>query len=175
VDASCPYLGGPVAGDGAEAIPILEECVEEMESRYRLLKKRGKDHIQQLVGADSRRRWIVVFDEFADMMSDKTTKKVLEPLLQRLGAKARAAGIHLILGTQRPEASVVTPLLRANLPGRIGFKVASEKESKLFLDEPDAAYLFGKGDLVWKRGGGLIRLQSPCVPKEEFDRYLKVI
>lgn len=119
-------------------------------------------------------RWVVVFDEFADLMTDKATKKQLEPLLKRLGAKARAAGIHLILGTQRPEASVVTPLLRSNLPGRIGLQVASEKESKLFLDEPDAAYLFGRGDLVWKRGGGLTRLQSPFVPKAEFDKYLRV-
>jgi len=175
VDARCPYLGGPVVYDGEEAIPVLEECVEEMERRYKLLQQRGKDHVRQLSGVDAVPRWVVVFDEFADLMTDKATKKQLEPLLKRLGAKARAAGIHLILGTQRPEASVVTPLLRSNLPGRIGLQVASEKESKLFLDEPDAAYLFGKGDLVWKRGGGLTRLQSPFVPKSEFDKYLRVV
>jgi S-DNA-T family DNA segregation ATPase FtsK/SpoIIIE len=174
VDPRCPYLGGPVVYDGEEAIPVLEECVEEMERRYRLLQQRGKDHVRQLTGADAVPRWVVVFDEFADLMTDRLTKKQLEPQLKRLGAKARAAGIHLILGTQRPEASVVTPLLRSNLPGRIGLQVASEKESKLFLDEPDAAYLFGKGDLVWKRGGGLTRLQSPFVPKSEFDKYLRV-
>ncbi len=174
VGAKCPYLGGPVVYDGEEAIPILQECVNEMERRYQLLQQRGKDHVRSLLGADAVPRWVIVFDEFADLMTDKATKKELEPLLKRLGAKARAAGIHLVLGTQRPEASVVTPLLRSNLPGRIGLQVASEKESKLFLDEPDAAYLFGKGDLIWKRGGGLIRLQSPFVPKEEFDRYLRV-
>ncbi|MDB5306093.1 MAG: Cell division protein FtsK [Gemmataceae bacterium] len=174
VDPKCPYLGGPVVYDGEEAIPVLEECVEEMERRYQLLQKRGKDHVRQLIGADAVPRWVIVFDEFADLMTDKATKKLLEPLLKRLGAKARAAGIHLVLGTQRPEASVVTPLLRSNLPGRIGLQVASEKESKLFLDEPDAAYLFGKGDLVWKRGGGLTRLQSPFVPKPDFDKYMRV-
>ncbi|MGL6097740.1 MAG: FtsK/SpoIIIE domain-containing protein, partial [Fimbriiglobus sp.] len=174
VDPGCPYLGGPVVYDGEEAIPVLEECVAEMERRYQLLQQRGTDHVRHLAGADAVPRWVVVFDEFADLMTDKGTKKVLEPLLKRLGAKARAAGIHLVLGTQRPEASVVTPLLRSNLPGRIGLQVASEKESKLFLDEPDAAYLFGKGDLVWKRGGGLVRLQSPFVPKAEFDRLLRV-
>ncbi|WP_439625031.1 FtsK/SpoIIIE domain-containing protein [Gemmata sp.] len=173
VDGRCPYLSGPVVYDGEEAIPVLEECVEEMERRYKLLQKRGADHVRQLTGADAVPRWVVVFDEFADLMVDRATKNVLEPLLKRLGAKARAAGIHLVLGTQRPEASVVTPLLRSNLPGRIGLQVASEKESKLFLDEPDAAYLFGKGDLVWKRGGGLVRLQSPFVPKAEFDAYLR--
>jgi S-DNA-T family DNA segregation ATPase FtsK/SpoIIIE len=174
LNARCPYLGGPVVYDGEEAIPVLEKCVEEMERRYKLLQTRGKDHVRDLTGADAVPRWVVVFDEFADLMTDKATKRQLEPLLKRLGAKARAAGIHLILGTQRPEASVVTPLLRSNLPGRIGLQVASEKESKLFLDEPDAAYLFGKGDLVWRRGGGLTRLQSPFVPKPEFDKYLRV-
>jgi DNA segregation ATPase FtsK/SpoIIIE, S-DNA-T family len=68
---------------------------------------------------------------------------------------------------------LLSPLLRANLPGRIGLQMASERESKLFLDEPDAAYLFGKGALVWRRGD-LVRLQSPFVPKAEFDTYLRV-
>jgi len=170
----CPYLGGPVVYDAEETLPVLAECVEEMERRYKLLQQRGVDHVRKLTGADAVARWIVVMDEFADLMTDKSTKKELEPLLKRLGSKARAAGIHLILGTQRPDASVVTPVLRANLPGKIGLQVGSERESKLFLDEPDAAYLFGKGDLVWKRGGGLIRLQSPFVPKEEFERFLRI-
>lgn len=173
VPDACPYLGGPVVYDGEEALPVLEGCVEEMERRYKLLQQRGVDHVRKLTGADAVPRWVVAMDEFADLMTDKAMKKELEPLLKRLGAKARAAGIHLILGTQRPDASVVTPVLRANLPGKIGLMVGSERESKLFLDEPDAAYLFGKGDLVWKRGGGLVRLQSPFVPPAEFLRYLR--
>ncbi len=174
VPANCPYLGGPVVYDGEEALPVLEECTEEMERRYKLLQEWGVDHIRHLTGADAVPRWVVVMDEFADLMTDKSTKKQLEPLLKRLGAKARAAGIHLVLGTQRPDATVVTPVLRSNLPGKIGLQVGSERESKLFLDEPDAAYLFGKGDLVWKRGGGLVRLQSPFVPKAEFEKLLRV-
>ncbi len=173
VPDDCPYLGGPVVYDGEEALPVLEGCVQEMERRYKLLQQRGVDHVRKLTGADAVPRWVVAMDEFADLMTDKSTKKELEPLLKRLGAKARAAGIHLILGTQRPDASVVTPVLRANLPGKIGLMVGSERESKLFLDEPDAAYLFGKGDLVWKRGGGLVRLQSPFVPQAEFLRLLR--
>jgi len=173
VSLDCPFLGGPVVYDGNDAIPVLEECFDEMERRYELMQKRGTDHIRHLTGTDAVPRWVVVFDEFADLMVDKPTRKVLEPLLKRLGAKARASGIHLVLGTQRPEATVVTPLLRSNLPGRIGLQVATERESKLFLDEPDAAYLFGKGDLVWKRGGGLTRLQSPFVAKPEFDQILR--
>ena len=174
VPDNCPYLGGPVVYDGEEALPVLEECSDEMERRYKLLQQRRVDHVRHLTGVDAVPRWVVVMDEFADLMTDKGTKKLLEPLLKRLGAKARAAGIHLVLGTQRPDASVVTPVLRSNLPGKIGLQVGSERESKLFLDGPDAAYLFGKGDLVWKRGGGLVRLQSPFVPKDEFNRLLRV-
>src|SRR4029450_9018230 len=112
--------------------------------------------------------------EFADLMADKAAKKELEATLKRLGAKARAAGIYLVLSTQRPEAPVVTSLLRSNLPGRISLHVISEKDSKLILsDQPDAAYLLGKGDLFWWHGGGRIRLQSPFVSKPELEKLLR--
>src|SRR5262249_58057506 len=137
---------------------------------YARLHQLGKEHVGELSPQDSVPRWVVVFDEFADLMlGDKATKKELEALLKRLGAKARAAGIHLILGTQRPEASVVTPLLRANLPSRIGLQVPTERDSKIILDEPDAAHLLDKGDLFWRRGGSLVRLQSPFVTKTELE------
>ncbi len=115
----------------------------------------------------------MVFDEFADLMAERGSKKELEALLTRLGAKARAAGIHLVLRTQRPEARVVTPLLRSNLPGRISLRVIGEKDSNLILEQPDAAYLLGRGDLFWRKGGGLIRLQSPLVSKADLERALR--
>jgi energy-coupling factor transporter ATP-binding protein EcfA2 len=169
-----PYLRRPVVFDAAEALPIVEECCQEMDRRYVQLQDRGKEHIGELTGKDSLPRWVLVFDEFADLMTDKASKKQLESYLTRLGAKARAAGIHLVLGTQRPEASVVTPLLRSNLPGRIGLQVPTERDSKIILDEPDAAHLLDKGDLFWRRGGALVRLQSPFVRKEELDAYLRI-
>jgi DNA segregation ATPase FtsK/SpoIIIE, S-DNA-T family len=169
-----PYLHKPVVYNAEDAILLLQDCFEEMENRYELLQKVGCSDLRELKGPNSRPRWVVIFDEFADLMANKSTKSELEALLSRLGAKARAAGIHLVLGTQRPEASVVTPLLRSNLPGRIGLQVASQRDSKLFLDEPDAAFLLGKGDLVMKLGGGLIRLQSPYVPKADFDQLLRI-
>ncbi|HVK08563.1 MAG TPA: FtsK/SpoIIIE domain-containing protein [Gemmataceae bacterium] len=170
---SSPYLRNPVVFEAAEAIPLLEECCREMDRRYVLLQQRGKTHAAELTGPDSVPWWVVVFDEFADLMADKGTRKELEARLKRLGAKARAAGIHLILGTQRPEASVVTPLLRNSLC-QIALRVSSDRESKLILDQPDAAALLGKGDLLWRYGGGLVRLQSPLVGKAALDGYLKL-
>jgi energy-coupling factor transporter ATP-binding protein EcfA2 len=171
---SSPYLPRPVVHEATEAIPVIEECYNEMERRYGLLRKRGKDHVAELTEADAVPRWVVVFDEFADLMADRGQKREMEALLSRLGAKARASGIHLVLATQRPEASVVTPLLRSNLPGRISLRVISEKDSKLILPEqPDAAHLLGRGDLLWWHGGGLIRLQSPFVTKLELETILR--
>jgi S-DNA-T family DNA segregation ATPase FtsK/SpoIIIE len=114
----------------------------------------------------------LIFDEYADLMADRDSKKELEGPLKRLGAKARAAGIHLVLATQRPEASVVTPLLRSNLPARLCFRVASAADSKLLLKTPDGADLLGRGDLILQRGGGTVRLQSPFVEREELERAL---
>jgi S-DNA-T family DNA segregation ATPase FtsK/SpoIIIE len=168
-----PYLRNPVVHDAGEALGLIEECYAEMERRYAVLQRLGKEHVGELTGADALPRVVAVFDEFADLMADRGSKKELEALLKRLGAKARAAGIHLVLGTQRPEASVVTPLLRSNLPGRISLLVGSEKDSKLILDQPDAAYLLGRGDLFWKQGGGLTRLQSPLVTRDELQAALR--
>jgi hypothetical protein len=172
---STAYLPRPIAYDINDALPLIEESFEEMERRYTLLRQRHKENIAELTGADALPRIVLVFDEFADLMLDRGSKKELETLLKRLGAKARAAGIHLVLGTQRTEASVVTPLLRSNLPGRISLKVTSERDSRLILDVPDASNLLGRGDLFWRQGGGLLRLQSPYVGREELDRHLRIV
>jgi hypothetical protein len=170
-----PYLLDPIAHDIPEALPLIRKCFNEMERRYGLLKERQKENVSELSGQDALPRIVLLFDEFADLMLDKDSKKELETLLKRIGAKARAAGIHLVLGTQRTEASVVTPLLRSNLPGRISLKVMSEKDSKLILDAPDAAHLLGKGDLLWWHRGGLLRLQSPFVARRELEQRLRLV
>jgi S-DNA-T family DNA segregation ATPase FtsK/SpoIIIE len=139
-----------------------------------VLRKAGKEHVGQLTDKEAVPRWVLIFDEFADLMLERGSKKEMETLLKRLGAKARAAGIHLILGTQRTEASVVTPLLRSNLPARISLKVISERDSNLILEAPDAASLLGRGDLLWRQGAGLTRLQSPFVKREELERLLRL-
>ena len=168
-----PYFHAPVAHENDEALPLIEWCFQEMEDRYKLLEKRQRQNIGELEDEDARPRVVLVFDEFADLMLDKNGKKQMDPLLKRLGAKARAAGIHLVLGTQRTEASVVTPLLRSNLPGRISLQVITDRDSKLILDTPGASNLLGKGDLFWRKGGDLLRLQSPFVGPEELEKLLR--
>jgi S-DNA-T family DNA segregation ATPase FtsK/SpoIIIE len=118
-------------------------------------------------------RIVLIIDEFASFLEDKESKKVVTALLKRIGAMARAAGIHLILSTQRPDKDVITPLLRENLPGRIALSVSSRAGSDLILGSPDAEHLLGKGDLFWKKGGELLRLQSPFVTQVELQRMLR--
>jgi S-DNA-T family DNA segregation ATPase FtsK/SpoIIIE len=172
-DAS-PYLKYPVAHTIEEAMPLVQECFAETERRYSLLEKRGLEHVDQLTGNDALPRIVLVFDEFADLMAERKTKRELESSLKRIGALARAAGIHLVLATQRPDKDVVTPLLKANLPTRICLRVEGERNSKIILDEEGGEHLLGHGDLFWKFGGGMIRLQGTFVEKAELESLLRV-
>jgi hypothetical protein len=171
---SSPYLLHPVAHTVAEAMPLVQECFAETERRYALLEKRSLEHVGQLKGKDALPRIVIVFDEFADLMADRETRKELEGSLKRIGALARAAGIHLVLATQRPDKDVVTPLLRANLPTRICLRVDGERNSKIILDEEGGENLLGNGDLFWKHGGGMIRLQGAFVAKPELEKLLRL-
>ncbi|MHC5537194.1 FtsK/SpoIIIE domain-containing protein [Singulisphaera rosea] len=167
-----PYLRAPVAYDLDEALPLIETCMAEMDRRYQILEERKLSNVGELP-PELLPRIVVIIDEFASFLEDKESKKVVTALLKRIGAMARAAGIHLILSTQRPDKDVVTPLLRENLPGRIALRVASKASSDLILGAPDAENLLGRGDLFWKRGGELLRLQSPFVTQAELEETLR--
>jgi DNA segregation ATPase FtsK/SpoIIIE-like protein len=171
---SSPYLLHPVAHTVDEAMPLVQGCFAETEQRYDLLEKRGLEHIGQLTGKEALPRIVIVFDEFADLMAEPENRKQLEGSLKRIGALARAAGIHLVLATQRPDKDVVTPLLKANLPTRICLRVEGERNSKIILDEEGGENLLGHGDLFWKHGGGMIRLQGVYVPKTELEKLLRL-
>ncbi len=168
-----PYLRAPVAHGIDEALPLIKECMAEMDRRYAILEERKLSNVSELP-AELLPRIIVVIDEFAGFLEDKESKKVVNALLRRIGAMARAAGIHLILSTQRPDKDVVTPVLRENLPGRIALSVSSKAGSDLILGSPEAEHLLGKGDLFWKKGGELLRLQSPFVTQADLERLLRV-
>ncbi|WP_293100810.1 FtsK/SpoIIIE domain-containing protein [Moorena sp. SIO3I6] len=158
----------PIVKDSDRAIELMEQLVDEMEQRYRKFEQAKCAHLdaynQQLINKQilPLPRIVCIFDEYADFMAEKEIRKELESSIKRLGAKARAAGIHLIVATQRPDANVVTPIIRSNLPGRIALRTASEADSKIIFggSNTEAAYLLGKGDLLYQKGSKLERLQS---------------
>ena len=196
-----PHLLAPVVTDMRQAAHGLNWCVGEMERRYKLLSKMG---VRNLAGynakiddAKSRGEFIynpfsltpeepepldrlphivVVIDELADLMM--VVGKKIEELIARLAQKARAAGIHLILATQRPSVDVITGLIKANIPTRISFQVSSKIDSRTILDQMGAEALLGMGDMLYMASGtGLpIRVHGAYVSDEEVHRvvsYLK--
>jgi len=150
----------------------MRECESEMDRRFTELRGHGVQKIEELPSSVVIPRIVIVFDEFADLMTNKSAKKYAEGPLRMLVSKGRAAGLHLILSTQRPENNVVIPLIRDNLPNRIALRVASIANSKLIIGSPDAANLVGRGDLYWKCPK-LQRLQSPFVSKNELEKSLR--
>lgn len=168
-----PWLLCPIVKDNDQAMNVLQNLVTEMESRYQLLEKKGCNTINNynhnlIKEKKSSLPYIVaIFDEYADMMAEKENRLCLEQSIKSLGAMSRAAGIHLIIATQRPDASVVTPLIRSNLPARIALRTASEADSKIILggNTTQAHQLLGKGDLFYQAASHLERLQSLYAPK----------
>lgn len=158
------WLYTPIVKDSDDAITLMENLVTEMEKRYQLFEQAQCNDLNRYNNLSSQTlpRVVCIFDEYADLMADKELRKDLENSIKRLGAKARAAGIHLIIATQRPEATIVTPLIRSNLPGRVALKTASEADSTIILGakEVKAAYLLGKGDLLYQVASHTYRLQS---------------
>ncbi|PIG95231.1 DNA translocase FtsK [Gloeocapsopsis sp. IPPAS B-1203] len=157
-------LYSPVVKDTEQAIELMDRLVTEMEQRYQLFESAGCADLNSYNQKThfSTPRIVCIFDEYADFMAEKESRNALEQSIKRLGAMARAAGIHLIIATQRPEAKVVTPIIRSNLPGRVALRTASEADSAIILGgkQTSAAYLLGKGDLLYQGGAQLHRLQS---------------
>jgi S-DNA-T family DNA segregation ATPase FtsK/SpoIIIE len=196
-----PHLLCPVVTDMRQAANGLTWCVAEMERRYKLMSKLG---VRNLAGynhkideAKAREQFIynpfsltpespeplerlpyivVVIDELADLMM--VVGKKIEELIARLAQKARAAGIHLILATQRPSVDVITGLIKANIPTRISFQVSSKIDSRTILDQMGAEALLGMGDMLYMASGtGLpVRVHGAFVSDDEVHRvvaYLK--
>jgi len=195
-----PHLLAPVVTDMKQAAHGLNWCVAEMERRYKLMSKLG---VRNLAGynhkideAKVRGEFIynpfsltpespeplerlphivVVIDELADLMM--VVGKKIEELIARLAQKARAAGIHLILATQRPSVDVITGLIKANIPTRIAFQVSSKIDSRTILDQMGAEALLGMGDMLYMPSGtGLpIRVHGAFVSDEEVHRVVKYL
>lgn len=167
------HLAAPVITDVEAALLCLNEAVEEMNHRYQVLFREGFENLGARIksGRSDIPYHVVVFDEFADLiLSDKKTKKDFETVVTRLAAKGRAAGIHLVLATQRPDRNVVTGLIKANLPLKVCMRVISATNSNIILDQTGGEKLLGRGDLLCDRGKGVERAQSPFITQEEFRR-----
>jgi DNA segregation ATPase FtsK/SpoIIIE-like protein len=105
--------------------------------------------------------WLVmVLDEYADLTNDKQAKRFIEEELQPIAAKGRAAGIHIILATQKPSATVISTVIRANFPAKLALRVSKAADSRILLDEGGAEALAGKGDALLSTAVGLVRLQT---------------
>ncbi|MPS26143.1 DNA translocase FtsK [Pigmentiphaga sp.] len=193
-----PHLLAPVVTDMRQAANALNWCVAEMDKRYRLMSKMG---VRNLAGYNTKIHdaikreapipnpfsltpdapeplqplpmVVVVIDELADLMM--VVGKKIEELIARLAQKARAAGIHLILATQRPSVDVITGLIKANIPTRISFQVSSKVDSRTILDQMGAEALLGQGDMLYMPpGSGLpTRVHGAFVTDDEVHRVVE--
>ncbi|MDE2160811.1 MAG: DNA translocase FtsK, partial [Burkholderiales bacterium] len=195
-----PHLLAPVVTDMKQAANALNWCVGEMERRYKLMSKLG---VRNLAGYNKKideaaergarlpnpfsltpqapeplerlPHVVVVIDELADLMM--VVGKKIEELIARLAQKARAAGIHLILATQRPSVDVITGLIKANIPTRLSFQVSSKIDSRTILDQMGAEALLGQGDMLYLAPGtGLpVRVHGAFVSDEEVHRVVEYL
>ena len=173
-----PHLLTPVITDPKRAFQALQYCLYEMERRYSLLDSLGVRDISAYNRKIRKRRLateplpyiVVIVDEFADLMA--TSGKELESTLARLAAMSRAVGLHLVLATQRPSIDVITGLIKANIPSRIAFMVASKFDSRIIIDSIGAEKLLGKGDMLftspWEPFP--VRIQGAFLSEEEVIR-----
>lgn len=162
-------LNGPIISNVDDAVVCLEQAVEDMDSRYRRLGQEGFANLGERIqaGRTDLPFHVIVFDEFADLiLAGKKQKSEFENLVTRLASKGRAAGIHLVLATQRPDRTIVTGPIKANLPLKVCLRVTSSTNSQIILDEPGGEALVGRGDLLCDRGKGIERAQSPLVASQ---------
>jgi hypothetical protein len=172
--AGSPFLWHPdshLDSAGDSCLSVVEEMAEEMLRRYELFKQAGADDLaryRQKTG-EVLPRVVCVVDEFADLLlaGGKRQRDDLERGFVRIAQTGRAAGIHLILATQRPSRQVVSGILKASLPGIIALKVANRTDSGVLIDRAGAQNLLGKGDLLLSVGGDPVRLQAPWLSEED--------
>ncbi len=177
-----PHLLVPVVSDPKKAAGALHWAVTEMERRFALIEDVGMRDIKgynEITKNDPDREYlpqiVIIIDELADLMM--TAPDDVEESICRLAQKARAAGMHLIIGTQRPSVDVITGLIKANIPSRIAFRVSSQMDSRVVLDASGAEKLIGRGDMLYSPVGAPKpqRVQGAFVSEEEIDGIITFI
>ncbi len=166
-----PHLLCPVITEAKRAASVLGWVVKEMESRYRLMTKEG---VRNIDGYNSKHKLpmpyiVVIVDEMSDLML--VAGKEIEGYIQKLSQMARAAGIHIIMATQRPSVDVITGTIKANFPTRISFQVTSKIDSRTILGEQGAEQLLGKGDMLYMSSANkIVRIHAPYVSENEIEK-----
>ncbi len=166
-----PHLLCPVITEAKRAASVLGWVVKEMESRYRLMTRVG---VRNIEGYNSKHKLpmpyiVVVVDEMSDLML--VAGKEIEGYIQKLSQMARAAGIHIIMATQRPSVDVITGTIKANFPTRISFQVTSKIDSRTILGEQGAEQLLGKGDMLYMSSANkTVRIHAPFVSENEIEK-----
>ena len=178
-----PHMLTPVVTDPRKAARALAIAVEEMDKRYELFAEHNVKDLHsynELMRVDQRYadckpQIVIIIDELADLMMASPSE--VENSICRLAQKARAAGMHLIVATQRPSVDVVTGLIKANIPSRIAFSVASQFDSRTILDMAGAEKLLGKGDMLFSPVGSTkpYRVQGPYISEKEIDKVIKFV
>ncbi len=176
-----PHLYIPVVTDPKKAAGSLQWAVVEMMKRYRLFSEigvrdlKGYNNYKTKIGEPTMPNVVIVIDELADLMM--TAAKEVEESICRVAQMGRAAGMHLIIATQRPSADVITGLMKANIPSRIAFAVSSSLESRIILDNPGAEKLIGMGDMLYAPlgCGKPLRVQGAFVSDEEREQVIDFI
>ena len=166
-----PHLLCPVITEAKKAASVLGWVVKEMENRYRLMTKEG---VRNIDGYNAKHTLampyiVVVVDEMSDLML--VAGKEIENYIQKLSQMARAAGIHIIMATQRPSVDVITGTIKANFPTRISFQVTSKIDSRTILGEQGAEQLLGKGDMLYMSSANrIVRIHAPFVSDDEIEK-----
>tara|TARA_B100001765_G_scaffold119600_1_gene74610 strand:- start:54 stop:872 length:819 start_codon:yes stop_codon:yes gene_type:complete len=166
-----PHLLCPVITEAKKAASVLGWVVKEMESRYRLMTKEG---VRNIDGYNAKHTHsmpyiVVIVDEMSDLML--VAGKEIENYIQKLSQMARAAGIHIIMATQRPSVDVITGTIKANFPTRISFQVSSKIDSRTILGEQGAEQLLGKGDMLFMSAANrIVRIHAPFVSENEIEK-----
>jgi S-DNA-T family DNA segregation ATPase FtsK/SpoIIIE len=192
-----PHLYTPIIKEPKGAIKALNWAIQEMERRYEILAENGQVNVtdynkkvlfpalekarkkgkigEEVTGLPPKMPYIIiVFDEYNDFML--SYPKEITPLITALTQKGRAAGVHLILATQRPDVKVITGTIKANIPARIALKTTSQIDSRTILDSSGAEDLLGNGDMLYMASDNprLVRLQAPFISTEEIRAVVSI-
>lgn len=183
--AKLPDEEEPVVTDPNKVVDTLNSLCVEMDSRYSLLKDAGcrsvieynEKFVNRRLNPEKGHRYmpyiVMIVDEFADLIM--MAGKAVETPIARIAQKARAVGMHMIIATQRPSTNVITGIIKANFPGRIGFRVSQMVDSRTILDSPGANQLIGRGDMLISTGGVMERVQCAFIDTDEVDAICRHI